>query len=114
MIPAPIQKTELMPSGFAAAHDDSAGGTWSEFVFSRAYRRLQAATICPTASVTISGFSLHDPDEDPVDEADARAEAEAGEQTERQPVVLPEADADDQVACRTTSRRASRGRCRRA
>ena len=36
MIPAPIQKTVLMPSGLPAAHDDSAGGTWSEFVFSRA------------------------------------------------------------------------------
>jgi hypothetical protein len=36
VIPAPIQNTELIPIGFSAAHDDSAFGTCSEFVFSRA------------------------------------------------------------------------------
>jgi len=37
---APVQKTALIPRGFSAAHELSAGGTASEFVFSRAYRRL--------------------------------------------------------------------------
>ena len=80
-----------------AAHDESAPGTCSEFVTSRAYLRLQAKTICPTASVTISGLSLHDPDEDPVDESHERSEAEAGEDPDRQPVVEPTLDADEQV-----------------
>ena len=58
MIAAPVQKTMLMPRGFSAAHDESASGTEDEFVTSREYLRFHANTICPTASVTISGFSL--------------------------------------------------------
>ena len=58
MIAAPVQKTALIPRGFAAAHDESDSGTCNETVFSRAYFELHASTIWPTASVTISGFSL--------------------------------------------------------
>ena len=66
MIAAPVQKTALMPRGFAAAHDESAPGTWDEFVTSREYLRLHADTISPTASVTISGFSLRIPTSTPL------------------------------------------------
>ncbi len=58
MIAAPAQKTMLMPRGFLAAHDESASGTADEFVTWREYLRFHANTICPTASVTINGFSL--------------------------------------------------------
>ena len=66
MIAAPVQKTALMPRGFCAAQDESASGTWDESVTSREYLRLHARTICPTASVTISGFSLTIPTRTPL------------------------------------------------
>ena len=56
-----------MPSGFSYAHDQSAVGT-CEWVTtcSREYLLLQASAICPTASVTISGFSLRIPTKKPL------------------------------------------------
>ena len=63
---APVQKTALIPRGFSAAHDESDSGTCNETVFSRAYFELYASTICPTASVTIRGFSLTIPTRTPL------------------------------------------------
>ena len=70
VIAAPVQKTLLIPSGFAVAQDDSPVGTFGRFVTtSREYLLLQARTIWPTASVTISGIEPQQADEDAVDEA---------------------------------------------
>ncbi len=54
---------------------------------SREYLLLQARTIWPTASVTISGFSRRTPDEDAVDEPDEHADAEGGEDRDGKVVV---------------------------
>ena len=61
MIAAPVQKTTLIPSGFSAAQFESAVGTLDWFVTDREYLKPHASTICPTASVTISGFSRSSP-----------------------------------------------------
>ena len=99
MIERPVQKTLLIPSGFSVTHDDSPPGTCGCVVTtSREYLLLHASTICPTASVTISGFSLQDPDEDAVDEPDEHAEADAARGSPRaRRVVRARLDADDQV-----------------
>ena len=66
MIAAPAQNTELIPSGFSAAHDESELGTADWPVTSREYLIATASTICPTASVTISGFSPKTPTKIPL------------------------------------------------
>ena len=67
VIAAPIQKTLLTPSGFAVAQDDSPFGTFGRLVTtSREYLLLQARTIRPTASVTISGLSRSRPTRTPL------------------------------------------------
>jgi hypothetical protein len=60
-VPAPVQKTTLIPSGFSAAQLESRVGTLDAFVTDREYLKPHASTICPTASVTISGFSRSRP-----------------------------------------------------
>ena len=87
MIAAPVQKTALMPSGFSAAHDESASGTWDEFVSSRAYLEAAREHDQPDGQRDDQRVQPQDPDEDSVDEADERPEADAGEDPERQPVV---------------------------
>ena len=78
-----------MPRGFSAAHDESASGTC------RRVRVLARVPQAPRGHDQPDGerddqrVQPDDPDEDPVDEAHAGAEAEAREDSERQPVVLP-------------------------
>ena len=91
MIAAPVQKTTLTPRGFSAAHDESASGTWDEFVTSREYLRLHAEHDLPDGQRDDQRVQPHDPDEDAVDEADGRAEADARENPERKAVVRPQA-----------------------
>src|SRR5262245_39959287 len=57
VIAAPVQNTELTPSGLSDAQDDSAVGTLGLAATSRLYRTLHARAIWPVASVTINGFS---------------------------------------------------------
>ena len=79
MIAAPVQKTALMPSGFFAAHDDSASGTMAPA--GHLARVLQA----PRERDLTHGerdderVQPHDSDEDAVDEAHQQSDAEARE-----------------------------------
>ena len=99
MIAAPTQKTLLTPSGFAVAQDDSPFGTFGRLVTtSREYLLLQARTIRPTASVTISGLSRSSTDEDAVDETNEHADTESGEDRDGELVVRARSDPGDQVS----------------
>ena len=99
MIADPVQKTLLIPSGLCVAQDDSPFGTFGWLVTtSREYLLLQARTICPTASVTISGLSLSTPTRMPLASPTSDADAEAGEDRDGELVVRACSDAGDQVA----------------
>ena len=89
MIAAPVQKTVLTPSGFAAAQDDSASGTFGWVATSREYLQLQREDDLPHRQRDDQRVQPQHPDEDAVDEADERPDAEAGEDREREPVVRP-------------------------
>ena len=66
VIATPVQKTLLAPSGLCVAHDESPLGTSGcPVTTSREYLLLQARTIWPTASVTISGLSRRSPTRSP-------------------------------------------------
>ena len=99
VIAAPNQKTLLAPSGFVVAQFESPLGTFGRLVTtSREYLLLQARTIRPTASVTISGLSLQQADEDAVDETHDDADAESGEYRDGELVVRACSDPGDEVS----------------
>jgi hypothetical protein len=101
----------LIPNGLSDAQDESDVGTCSEIVCSRAYFVLYANAICPIASVTMSGFSLTMPTEDPVREPDERADTERDEDADRQTVAGADAHADEQVPAERDDAGRSTGRC---
>ena len=106
MIAAPAQNTELIPSGFSAAQDESAVGT-----FGLARHDVARVPAAPgehdlsDRQRDDQRVQPEDPDEDAVDEADEHSEAERSEDRERQSVVRARADADEQVPAERPSPR---------
>ena len=97
VIAAPAQKTMLTPRGFSAAHD-------RERERHRGRTRDLAGVPERPREDDLPDGERHDqriqpqnPDQDPVDEADPRPEADAREDSKREPVTRHHAHADEEV-----------------